>query len=181
MSTFRETALRGVVLKALYDAIKDEAEAGRTEILEGVLGLYESVGAKSLDVSLPSGVKVASITLTIPKDKAEITNVEAYRAYVAEVYPHVPIIVPATATIPSAFTEAWLGKLEFDADGNALDPETGELVGFAALKPASSPSSFSIRYAPQGREAIARAWQAGELGNLEGAMSPPALEGGGAE
>lgn len=152
---------RTAVLKALRDAIDAELSGSRADVLDGLLDAKASLGVKSVDVTLPDGTKVASVTLTEPKGRIAVTNDEAFARYVLDRWPD-----EVAMTVRSAWQKKLLARLKDAGDGDVVDPETGELVDGVTAYPPADPSSFSLRYADGGRERIADAYRNGQLGEL---------------
>lgn len=180
--SLKEHALRTAVLKAVSDALKSEVEADRGDLFEELCGLHELTGAKSLDVTLPDGRKVASISLAMPKAGPAITDSAAFDAFIAEQYPQAIIKVPARKEIAESFREELLSRLV--AAGNPMgsemvDASLGMLVPGVEYHEAGGPKSFSVRFEKTGREQIAAAWSDGDFGPLMPGIAPdrPALPG----
>lgn len=166
--TLKDNALRSAILKAISDALKAEVDAGRTELFDELLELHELTGAKSLDVSLPDGRKIASISLAMPKAGLD--------AWIAQHYKGAVIKVPARREISPPFRDELLSRLTFTPEGVAID-ENGEIVPGVEWRAAGAPKSFSIRFEKTGREQIAAAWSDGQFGPLMPGIAPdrPAL------
>jgi len=168
---------RTAVLKALRDAIDAELTASRADVLDGLLDARDSLGVKAVDVTLPDGTKVATVTLTEPKARIAVTNEDAFVAYVAQRW---PTEVETTTVTKTVVRPAWqkklLERLTAAGDGDAADTETGELVDGVTAYPPARPSSFSLRYADEGRDRIAAAYRAGDLGALADLGTTPAIE-----
>lgn len=156
---------RAAVLKAIRDAIDEELSGSRSAVLEGLVDAKESLGVKSVDVTLPDGTKVASVTLTEPQPRISVTSEEAFANYVEARWPE-EVEVVTRKTVRPAWSKKLLARLADAGDGDAVDTETGELVDGVTAWPAPKPSSFSLRYASGGRERIAQAYRDGQLGEL---------------
>lgn len=168
----KDSALRTAVLKALRDAVDAELSNERTDTFEAVKQLYALTGSKSLDVRLPDGVKVASLSLTIPKAGPKVTDKAKFDKWLMKRYPSAVVKVPARREIASSFGDNVLAnEVAFTPDGRALTAE-GEIVPGVEYHEAGDPKTFSIRFEKGGRETIGAAWSNGEFAHLMPGMAP---------
>jgi hypothetical protein len=157
----RDQAFRVAVLGALKDRIATEYAEQRTALLGQLLDAQADLGVKSLDVSLPNGTKVATITLTEPSVRVTVDDEDAFTAWVARRY---PTEVQTVMTVRPAGRKAILDQAVVEGE-DVFDWNDGEkLDGVRAAHPAPQSRSFSVRYPDGGRDAIAHAWRVGELG-----------------
>lgn len=168
MVSLKDAALRTAVLKAVADALKAEAEADRHELFAALVELYKESGAKSLDVRLPDGTKVATISLAIEQSKPVVTDHGALLAWALENRPEWCREIPARTDVAEA---AVFESVEFTPDGQAVTSD-GEIVPGVAVTPGGSPRNFSVRFETHGRSAIAAAWSDGRFGGALPGMAP---------
>ena len=229
MAELRAEALRTVVLQALRDEIKNETEFARGEVLVELTKLWREVGVKSLDVKLPDGLTVATVTLVEPSPAIVVVDRPAFVAWVQKRAPEMvtwdesPLdrvarivrgrfdgdtdtagrqayadkwavdvalnVLAALGINPDrpdprvsrSYEEALLAELvpvDLDPDllprsdlGEAVLPETGEIVPGVEYRPAGDPTKIQVNYKPsseKGRRAIAEAWRTGRLPAIEG-------------
>jgi len=190
----KDRNLRIALLKAVTEDIADRMDAEkdlhRTELVER----YEDEGTKSFDVKLPNGAKVAAISLSVPKPTTTVVDDEALLKWARDNAPELvtEAVIPG---VPAHFVEAVPERVEFVLDrkrvtellgrvkpadaagGEVVDPDTGSLVEGVVYTPGAAPKSFSVRYEPDGREALALAYRAGELNDLLVGTPLPAIEG----
>lgn len=163
----KETASRLAVLTALRDAIEEEVEALRDDVRAGLKEAHDLYGVKSVDVSLPDGSVIASITLSKATPRPYVHDERAVVQYVAENYPD-----EVERQVRPAFK-----KVLFDAltplDDRAVNTMTGEVVPGVTFR--TSQQSISLRFKEDGRAAVASAWRAGAVRDLLGPATQPEL------
>ena len=173
--TIKEDALYAVAIKALADFAKERSEEIRGLMMAELTAFYDETGAKSVDVKLIDGTKVATIPLSFSRDGFRVENPTAFVDYVEKVQP-----LAIRKTVDANWQRTYLAGLT-NVDGEAVDPETGEVVPGLGAVPGGVPKSYSVRYANFGRDAMLEAIGRGELGNLlAGGDEIPALTEGGA-
>jgi hypothetical protein len=180
--SIKDQAFRVAVLGALKDALGSQYADERGDLLEQLVAAQGELGVKSLDVSLPDGTKVATVTLTQPSDRVEVVDEAAFTNWVAE---HWPTEVVTVTQVRPAFRKALLDSVAITTlpDGAdqvevlnvVVDVRTGVSVDGVRVRQASKPTSFSVRYTPDGRPAIAEAWREGRLDGYRPLLE---LEGG---
>ena len=155
-------ALRAALIGKLLKELVAEADtAGRSEALAHLLAAHEALGVKSVDVTLPDGTKVGTATLTAPAAGISVDEAAFMRWVQAE---HPTEVVPA---VRESFRRVVRSRLKI-VDGKVIDKSTGEVVPWASVRAAAErPTSFSVRYADGGREAIETAWREGRLNPLD--------------
>lgn len=82
MAELRAEALRTVVLQALRDLITTETAVAREDVLEAMIPVWKDLGVKSIDVRLPDGMVVASISLVEESDQVVVTDRPAFTEWV---------------------------------------------------------------------------------------------------
>lgn len=147
----KEANLRLAVLTALRDAIDKEVEFLRQDATAAIKQANESLGVKSLEVSLPGGKVVAALSLAAPDPSPSVHDEQAFAEWVSAGYP--TEVVP---TVRPAFKKSLLGRLEVAGDG-AVDPETGEVVPGVGVRERAP--YVTLRFKPGGRDDIAVAWR----------------------
>jgi hypothetical protein len=170
--SLRDDNLRAALLKAFADWIDTELATFRGEHRDMLVDRYHEEGIKSFDVLLPDGAKVATISLSIPKDKVEVTDTAALIEWARDNDPalvrtvhHDPVPAHTTEGIdPKRLTEL-LARVKTTTDG-VIDPDTGVLVDGLTHQPGGDPKSYSVRFTDDGREDIGTALRAGALAHL---------------
>jgi hypothetical protein len=148
--SIKDQAFRVAVLGALKDALGSQYADERGDLLEQLVAAQGELGVKSLDVSLPDGTKVATVTLTQPSTRVEVVDEDAFTKWVEANY---PTEVQTITSVRPAFRRVVLDEVFV----------TGQMPNGVQVRPAPTPTSFSVRYTPEGRPAIADAWRAGLL------------------
>jgi hypothetical protein len=167
MTDLKDDTLRTALMGAMATVVKDANEAQRKSVLNKLVDIYKDTGNKSWTIKLPSGDKIATITLNESSPEAVATNPDALlqwckanRADLVETLSHPPVeawteerLAPhAVATIAKEY------KL---ADTDYITDE-GEPVEGVAFKPAQDPSKFTLSYAAKDRGAsVVQAWRDG--------------------
>ena len=182
--TLKDANTRFALLKAFADAIYAEMGANREDHTARLVERYTEEGTKAFDVRLPDGLTVGSISLTIPKPTTEVTNEGAFLDWCEENRPNAVVTVPRLAPLPAVPSyrtvdpkaQTLILKDSRPADdGNVVDLN-GCLIDGVTYTSGATPTSFSVRYAPDGREALALAYRRGELNPLAAGSALPAIE-----
>lgn len=164
--------------KAIADLVKAEVDAERADIFEHIAALHEETGASKLAVKLPNGDKVADLILTQPAKK-EVVQDDVLLAWAKESHPDLVEIIehePVPARVEErvdmdALRTLGLSTLE---DGTVVT-ESGEPVdGLSYVTP--PPTSFSVKYATGGRDALVAAYRAGDLAEVPTGATLPQIE-----
>jgi len=184
--SLKDANTRFALLKAFADAIYSEIADNREIHTARLVERYTEEGTKAFDVKLPDGTKVGSISLTVPKPTTTITDEHAFLAYCVE---NQPEALRTIAGSPAVVTPATPDRVEVDpkaatlilafskpADDGAVVDERGVLIDGVTYTSAADPKQFSVRYEPDGREAIALAYRRGQLNVLTGGSALPAIE-----
>lgn len=166
--SIKEAALRRVVLQAISDALKAETDNDKAALFDAVVDLYEATGSKSLEVRLPDGTKVATITLVIDASKPEVFDRAALTSWAVENRPEWCNAIPAHVDVSE---KAAIEGVEFTPEGIAVTPG-GEVVPGLRMKRGGKPKHTSVRFEHEGRQAIAAAWSAGVFGDALPGMAP---------
>jgi hypothetical protein len=175
MSQLRDAATRVAVLKALRDQIDAEYNAARGELTGELLAAWREQRQDRAPAELPDGSTVATVSLTKPKDTLAVVDERAFTAWAKTAHPE-EVTVEMRVAVRSSYRSALLA--EMTKTGAIVDPQTGEVVPGVALLPGGEPSTFSLRFAKGGREAVAEAWRRGDLTELvDGTPALPAESG----
>jgi hypothetical protein len=182
----KDANTRFALLKAFADAIYSEIASNREIHTARLVDRYTEEGTKSFDVLLAGGVKVGSISLTIPKPTTTVTDPAAFLEWCEYNRPHDVYTVPGTPPVVIAATFA---RREVDpkatttilaesrpADDGAVVDVSGVLIDGVTYTNGAVPSQFSVRYETDGREALALAYRRGELNELASGSALPAIE-----
>lgn len=158
-------ALRTAVLKALADEIGNAQLAAKAEARDG----FEETGTTQAPAVLPDGTKVATVSLAGGDGQtATVTDEGAFLAWVARVHPG-----ETETIVRPSYRKKLLDAAK--ASGHAIDPVTGEAIPGITFRD-SSPY-VSVRFRPGGADAIADAWAAGQLADVQ-VVRPRAVEAG---
>lgn len=184
-------ALSKRVNKALADARK-EAEPG--------FAVLRATGVKQLEVTLPSGDVVGTISIKAGKDTVT-DDEDALLAWVAANKPEEieHAVSPSALTRPDVIAyvrklhpdlvgrkirPAYKAKLlaSLDEDGQLANETTGELVQVRKVVKGKPTGEFALTFEtakkgkPNGRDQIANAWQSGAMSITD--LIRPAIEAG---
>lgn len=168
-----QLASEEAVLKALVDAVGDRLKEVRGDMQAALDGAR---GVKTVAASLPNGTEVAKISLTDPKPEAVVTDPDAFLAWVRDnAATEVVRRVEVVTEVRPAYRAALLAQMTAAGRPEICDTETGvvDTVPGVEVK-ATRARGHSVRFGKTGKQAIAAAWQAGQL--LDVAL--PQLTGG---
>ncbi|MFF1686048.1 hypothetical protein [Streptomyces sp. NPDC058254] len=169
-AAIRDAVTREAALKALHEEIGTALETARTDVQYLLDEQYKVTGTTKVDATLPGGAKVGSISRTGGEATAQITDADAFTAWVREAYPS-EAITQIVKTVRARFTAQVLGALTATQSTQYADPGTGEVhdVPGVAIKP-SRAAGHRITFARKskaqpldGRELVAEAWREGGL------------------
>jgi hypothetical protein len=155
----KDLTRRVALLTALKDAVEEELEQARAEMKGELLEAHEKFGVKSVEVDLPSGEVVASVSVVPEKETTAVLSPQEFTSWVAVNYPDQ---LDTSPRVHPAFEKALLGRVRFTDSGVAVDEESGEVVEGLGVR--SKSGYVSVRFKPEGRALVARAWR--ELGIL---------------
>lgn len=177
--SLKEDLLKTALMGAMASVIKDINDAQRKTVLDDLLVQFDDTGNKSYSVSLPSGDKVATLTLNESKPETSIADHAAFHAWCAE---HRPDLletiehdaVPAwSQVIEHPATEAWTEVRvapaaaahvvkDYRLAGDTYITPEGEPVEGIAYTPAPAPSKFTLTYTNKDRGlSMVQAWRDG--------------------
>lgn len=165
--TLLEETLRTAVMGALSTVVKDANDAQRKKILTELVEQYKETGNKSWTVKLPTGDKVATITLNESSPEAVATDPAAFlewckanRPDLVETIEHPPVEGwTETRLSPAAVAKV---SAEYDLAGTDYITPDGEPVEGVEFKPAPDPSKFTLSYTAKDRGAsVVKAWRGG--------------------
>jgi hypothetical protein len=157
--SLKEDATTIAVLRALRDIIDAEYEAARLRVFAGLREARDKVGLKSMQVTLPDGTPIATVTLIDPKPTTVVGNEAAFVAWVANRYPSE---IETQVRVRLSWQRKFFSELDPSAD-LVIDPRTGQTVEGLVTIPSSEPRSFCLRPLPGGAREISRAWRRGDL------------------
>lgn len=165
-----DLAARFAVLKTISTKVGDAKKAADCEIRD------TWTPGDRLTAKLPDGTAIASVTLSNGKTTAKLTDQAAYEEWVARAHPDEIETVTITRVKPE-FTERTLSAAR--QLGEPVDAATGEMVPGVSVE--QGDPYPTTRLSAGAAEAIARAWQDGELAEMVGGLLRPALPEGGGE
>lgn len=172
---------RIALIKAYHDALGAFLAEARAEHLDQLLERYQDEGTKAFAVTLPDGTKIGQITLPEGKPSDKTTDEAALFEWAEQNdgidVEHVPA-VPArdVKRVRPSWLAAKIKKAIEGDDGELIDVETGEAIPGVRRVAGKAPSSFTVTYAPGGREKIATAYVRGELNDLAAGTVLPQIE-----
>ena len=174
---------RIALIKAYYDALGDFLKDAREQHLAQLLDRYEEENTKSWDIKLPDNTKIGTITLPQGKPSDQTVDEAALFEWAEENGGIDVETIPAVAAREvKRVRPSWLAakiKTAIEGDnGELTDVETGEIIPGVRRVPGKAPSSFTVTYAPGGREKIATAYVRGELNDLAAGTVLPQIEPG---
>ena len=150
--TPRELAQRLAVISVILDRAKELKEELRIELREAL----DQVGADSAAAQLPDGTRVAKVGIVAPKPRAQVIDEDRFTKHVGTERPD-----EIVARIRESYRKYYLDSLEATSDGEAVNPQTGEIVpGVRFAQTAPYPS---LRFEKEGREQIIAAIHTGEI------------------
>lgn len=144
-----ELAAAEVRLAAALDRVKKAHETARRALQDAL----DETGVKGLDVR-QDGVDVATITRTVPKPRATVTDEAALAAWVKANRPAalVPVVSPA-----------WIKATLDDAGGGVpFDSDTGEVIPGFGITVSGTPN-HRLNMTKEGTAWVAAAHESGEL------------------
>lgn len=150
----KELTRKVALLTALRDAVDAELEQARADMKHVLLEAHDQFGVKSVEVDLPSGEVVASVSIVPDKETPAVLSPPEFVAWVARNHPDQ---IDMTPRVHAAFEKALLGRVQFTGEGSAVDADTGEVVSGLGVRPKAG--YVSVRFKPDGRELVGRAWR----------------------
>ncbi|MFD8144766.1 hypothetical protein [Streptomyces sp. NPDC059708] len=157
-----QLASEEAVLKALLDAVGDRLKDVKAD-MQAALDEVRSV--RQVSALLPDGTEIAKISLTDPKPEAVVTDPDAFLAWVREnAATEVVRRVEVVTEVRPAYRTALLAQMTAAGRPEICDKETGvvDTVPGVEIK-ATRARSHSVRFGKTGKQAVAAAWQAGQL------------------
>lgn len=174
----KDQKLRAAVLGSLLNIVKDANEEERKTLLDALVADYVETGNKSSTISLPSGDKVATLTLNESKPETVITDRGQFMDWCRNNRPDLIEVVhhPAVeAWEETAIRSTAAARLADDykvAGDMYLTPE-GEPVDGVEYRLPKAPSKFTLSYTAKDRGAsLVEAWRDGQLGVELGPQFP---------
>jgi hypothetical protein len=163
--TPQELALKFALLKVLVTELGAAKKIADGEIRDGWRP------ADRLTATLPNNKDVGTVTLAKGRTTATVTDAAAYEEWARNAHPEWVETVPETTRInPDATARLTSAARQL---GTAVD-ENGEAV--PGITVAAGDPYPMVKLAEDAREAVAEAWQAGELTELMSGLL--AIEGG---
>ena len=159
---------------ALTTVIADAAKSRKDELRDRLGDALDGLGVDAVRAELPDGTRISKSTLIAPTAKATVVDETAFVDWVYESRPGEVI-----QTVRDSYKRAVLERLVETETGDALDPETGELI--PGIRFTTRGSYVSTRFEKEGRDAIVAAIRDGIItpAAVLSALSPtPALPEG---
>jgi hypothetical protein len=165
----KELTRKVALLAALKDAVEAELEQARAEMKGVLLEAHDQFGVKSVEVDLPSGEVVASVSIVPEKEAAAVLSEDEFTSWVAH---HHPEQIDTRPRVHAAFAKLLLGRVEFTDSGKAVDTDSGEVIDGLGVR--AKAGYVSVRFKPEGRELVAQAWRdRGILGTVMPRLDNP--------
>lgn len=152
-----DTVLEEALYAALGAAIKD----GRDTVAEVRKAHMAAIHATALDIKLPDGTKIASISSPGSKDVAKVTDEGAFVRWVAEYFP-----AEIMQTVRPAFAKKFLEELTASGEPEWADDQ-GEIHEVLGVEIETVEGRSSLRFATNGQDLLAAAWRNGDLAHLD--------------
>jgi hypothetical protein len=175
--SLKNNNLQFVLKKTIADFVTDEVKQDRQERMEELLAMFRELGVDRFTVELPDGQNVATISISKPKPKLQVSENELMGWVEANGYEHLieTVVIPEREhkKLPVDVLEQ-IGAIKTD-DGEFVTPDGVPVDGAREVTP--EPSSFTVRYAKGGQHRIIDAWQAGELAGIDAGTTLPQIEG----
>lgn len=165
--SIKDETLRTALMGAMATVVKDVNEEQRKKILTELVDVYKDTGNKSWAVTLPTGDKVATITLNESKAEPVVTDSDALLEWCKEHRPELIETVehpPVEAWTETRLTGAAVAHILEEAKLAGTDYITngGELIDGLEFKPAPDPSKFTLSYTAKDRGlSVVKAWREG--------------------
>lgn len=191
--TAKTSGLKVAAAKVLVEMVTKGYEGVRADA-EKVLGATRrETGAKALDVALPDGTSLGTISILAGPTERKI-SVSAVAAVVAQSEDLIEKLTDAALTDPKliAYLRAEMPHLlvktlpdaalkaaykRIDDDGYLAEPD-GTKVKVAEIVRGEVTGKFAYRASKEAEAAIRKAWEAGELRDLVAELVRPAIEAG---
>jgi len=179
MTNLKDETLRTALMGAMTSIVKDANEAQRKRVLAQLLEIYRETGNKSWTIKLPSGDKVATITLNESSSEVVATDQSALlqwckdnRPDLVETLEH-PMVEAWTEERLSPAAVATIAKEYKLADTDYITPD-GEPVDGVQFRPAPDPFKFTLTYEAKDRGvSVVEAWRDGFIPlELDASMRP---------
>lgn len=165
----KDQAGRVAVLTALAAAIDDQLKVAKQDL---AFGLADS-GVKQVTAELPDGAPVAKVSWVVPAPAAVVADEDAFRAWVKANRPD-QVETKLVTTVRPAYVTSLLREMTAAGVPQWCDTSTGEIHTVPGVVMQGRTPYQRTKFEDTGKEAIAKAWQAGELQHLV----LPELEGG---
>lgn len=168
--SLKDANLLFALLKAIADTINGSVGELRGDHMKRLVEFYELTGSKSLDVKLDDGRKVATITLSISRDQVTVSDGEAFADWCEKNRPG----TVKTEEIP-AVTRKYVDPKRVEgilADflpvpgAKEVTTEDGEIVPGVTFKAGGAPTSFSVKWAPDGQDFLVTGYRLGQFSEL---------------
>jgi hypothetical protein len=163
--SLKDTASRTAVLQALYDAIGDELKAAKAEQTAGLKAAREETGTTRIEATLPDGTVVAKVVLVPGSRAAEVVDENAFLAWVRDNRPD-QVKREFVTSVREAFVKSLLKEMTAAGVPQWIDQESGVVHDVPGVRMQPRASYTRTTWDKDGREAVAAAWQSGQLAHL---------------
>lgn len=171
--TLKQRQLRVAILGSLKNLVFEANEVERRQLLEDMLDVYKAPatrGDKGGSIFLPSGDKVATVTLSESKPETVVTDRDAFlewcrthRPELVEVVHH-PAVEAWEETIIRPAAAAHVAK-DYKVAGDTYITADGEPVEGVEYRLPKDPKQFSITYTAKDKGlSLVEAWREGQVG-----------------
>ncbi|MFI5493557.1 hypothetical protein [Actinoplanes sp. NPDC051859] len=163
LAALPELAQRAAVLKALLDEVRKAYDEARAQVDTALLHLHRGAGIRSVEVRLP-GADAPIAQITVPDTAASLrVDEQALLDYCVREYPGEIEDIPATQVVRPAWRKALLARLQVEAGGAVVDPDSGRVLDFVESQPAPPATSTTMTFKPHGRDTVAASHREGRL------------------
>lgn len=168
----RDAVTRQAALGALLEEVKAAYAAARAEAHALLEEQYKATGTSKTDAVLPDGTKVGSISRQGGERAAQVTDDDAFAAWVRDNFrSEFEVEMRLETRVRPGFVAKVMAEATAAGTARYVDAETGEVheVPGVEIRP-SRAAAHRMTYtrtskasALTGRELVARAWRRGEL------------------
>ncbi|WP_328934187.1 MULTISPECIES: hypothetical protein [unclassified Streptomyces] len=171
--SLKDTARDVAVLSTLHDTIGDRLKIAKRELEAGLRTAKQETGTQKIGVSIGDGPDVGTASLVQPKAAAAVTDVDKFTAWVMANYAS-EITRRFVTEVKPGFQKKVLAEMTAAGVAEWADPENGVIHEVPGVEMQGRAAYTRMTLPDVGKEAIAAAWRAGQLGAAVPAAIAPA-------